>query len=65
MTRIELPKLDMAGMTPEQKVHALQRQLALLVEQLNLALQAIEPQDIVMPNGETLADHMGLTETKL
>jgi hypothetical protein len=51
-------------MTPEQKVNALQRQLALLVEQLNLALQAIEPQDIVLPNGNTLADHMGLAETK-
>ena len=64
MNRIETPKLDLNSIPEGQRVFALQRQLALLVEQLNLALQAISPEDVVLPGGKTLADQLGISEKK-
>lgn len=63
MIRIDMPKLDLNELDADQRVFALQRQLSILVEQLAVSLQSIEPQDIVLPNKTTLADHLGIKDS--
>lgn len=61
MIRIDMPKLDLNKLDADQRTFALHRQLSILVEQLSVALQSIEPEDIIVTEKTTLADHLGKT----
>lgn len=58
MIRVSLPKLDFNEIPAEQQVQALERQLSVLIEQINVSLSAIDPSDILVGQGITLADYL-------
>lgn len=60
MIRIELPGVDLNELPEERRAFAIQRQLAVLTERLNVALQAIDPDDIILADGRTLTDYLGI-----
>lgn len=56
MIRIDLPKLDLNEIPAEQHSAALQRQLSVLIEQINVSLSSLDPSDILIDERTTLAD---------
>lgn len=62
MIRVDLPKLDLNEIPAEQHSAALQRQLAVLIEQINISLQGISASDIALADGRTLEDLLKTSE---
>lgn len=62
MIRVNLPKLDLNEIPAEQHSQALLRQLSVLIEQINVSLGAIDPTDILVAEGVTLADYLGMNK---
>lgn len=62
MIRVELPKLDLNEVPTEQHSQALLRQLQVLIEQINVSLDAIGTDDITLSDGRTLSDFLGLSK---
>ncbi len=62
MIRVDLPKLDLNEIPAEQHSQALLRQLSVLIEQINVSLSAIDPSDVLLADGRTLADVLGTSE---
>lgn len=62
MIRVDLPKLDLNEIPEEQHSAALQRQLAVLIEQINISLQGISASDIALADGRTLEDLLKTSE---
>ncbi len=62
MIRVDLPKLDLNEIPAEQHSQALLRQLSVLIEQINVSLGAIDPSDILVGEGVTLADYLKLSK---
>lgn len=64
MTRVELPGMDLNEIPESQRVFALQRQLSVLTERLNVALQAIDTDDVYLADGRSLTSYLGLSKEK-
>ena len=62
MIRVNLPKIDLNEIPAEQHSQALLRQLSVLIEQINVCLSAIGPEDVMVSEGVTLSDYLGLNK---
>ena len=62
MTRVELPGMDLNEIPENQRAFALQRQLSVLTERINVALQTIEADDVVLSDGRSLTSYLGLSK---
>ena len=60
MIRVSLPKLDLNEVPADQQSQAILRQLASVIEQINVSLSAIGPEDIVVAEGVTLSEYLGI-----
>ena len=58
MIPINLPKTDLNEVAEENRAFVLERRIRLLTEQINTALQSIDPTDITISDGKTLRDFL-------